>query len=80
MITPGKQKTGGTAPGDTNKRNQSNKTIMAKEIIVKRGVQGKIAAEIGCHPNSVKLALAGVTDSEMANRIRELAKKKYGGR
>jgi hypothetical protein len=53
---------------------------MAKEIIVKRGVQGKIAAEIGCHPNSVKLALAGVTDSEMANRIRELAKKKYGGR
>lgn len=53
---------------------------MAKEIIVKTGVKTKIATEIGCHPNSVKLALLGVTESELASRIRELAKKKYGGR
>lgn len=53
---------------------------MAKVILVKVGEKKKIAAEIGCHPNSVKLALLGVTDSELASRIRELAKKKYGGR
>lgn len=53
---------------------------MAKQIIVKKGAQKNIATEIGCHPNSVKLALLGVTESELASRIRELAKKKYGGR
>lgn len=53
---------------------------MAKEILVKRGVKTKIANELGCHLNSVQHALAGVTDSELADKIRNLAKKKYGGR
>lgn len=53
---------------------------MAKEILVKRNVKGKIAKELDCHPNTVYLALAGITESELADKIRALAKKKYGGR
>ena len=53
---------------------------MAKEIMVKKGVAPKIAKELTCHINSVYLALRGVTDSELADEIRALAKKKYGGR
>lgn len=53
---------------------------MAKEIMVKKGVAPKIAKDLACHINSVYMALRGVTDSELADEIRKLAKKKYGGR
>ena len=38
-----------------------------------------IAAEVGCHPNTVTNALKGRWGSEKDELIRELAMKKYNG-
>lgn len=76
MITPGKQKTGGTAPGDTNKRNKNEQKMKKRErIIPPHGAIRKIAKETGFSTNTVSLALKGVTDSENADKIRKVAKK-----
>lgn len=50
-----------------------------REIVTPWGYHGDIAAEVGCHINSVKDALKGKRDSIMGKRIRELALKKYSG-
>ena len=50
-----------------------------REIVTPWGCHGDIAAEVGCHINSVKDALKGKRDSIMGKRIRELALKKYSG-
>ena len=50
-----------------------------REIVTPWGYHGNIAAEVGCHINSVKDALKGKRDSIMGKRIRELALKKYSG-
>lgn len=50
-----------------------------REIVTPWGYHGSIAAEVGCHINSVKAALKGKRDSLMGMRIRELALKKYSG-
>ena len=51
-----------------------------KTIMTPWGTHGEIAAEVGCHINSVKNALKGKQDSLLAEHIREIAKKKYGGK
>jgi hypothetical protein len=50
-----------------------------KEIITPWGYHGDIAAEVGCHINSVKDALKGKRDSLLGMKIRELALRKYSG-
>ena len=51
-----------------------------KEIVTKHGVHVKIAADLGCHCNTVKNALKGKYNSPLAQRIRDIARKQYGGR
>jgi hypothetical protein len=43
-------------------------------------LHGEIAKEVGCHINTVKNSLKGVSDTPLNLSIRELAKKKYGGK
>ena len=50
-----------------------------KEIIVKHGITKRIARELGCSPLTVRYALRGVTDSDLARKIRREAIKSYGG-
>lgn len=50
-----------------------------KEIIVKWGVTKRIAREVGCNPLTVRYALRGITDSDLARKIRREAVKRYGG-
>lgn len=50
-----------------------------KEIIVKHGVTKRISRELGCNPLTVRYALRGATDSELARKIRREAVKNYGG-
>lgn len=49
-------------------------------IRVDWGLHDDIAAEVGCHINTVKNSLKGKSSTPLNMRIRELAKKKYGGR
>lgn len=51
-----------------------------KQIIVPHGSIIEIAREVGKSANTVSLALKGATNSKLSDEIRELAKKKYGGR
>lgn len=51
-----------------------------KDIIVRKGVVKRIAEEIGCSTTTVGTALSGARQSELVERIRELAVRKYGGR
>lgn len=48
------------------------------EILVKRGISAKLAKHHNCTPQSVRLALRGVTESELADSIRKTAIK-WGG-
>lgn len=50
-----------------------------REISTPRGSNVLIAAEVGCHPNTVTNALKGRWGSEKDELIRELAMKKYNG-
>lgn len=50
-----------------------------EEILVTTGDRVKIAQEVGCHINSVAPALSGVRNSALADKIREVAIKKFGG-
>jgi hypothetical protein len=50
-----------------------------REISTPRGSNVQIAAELGCHPNTVTNALKGRWGSEKDEQIRELAMKKYNG-
>lgn len=43
------------------------------EILVKYGMTSKLAKECGCTIQSVRLALRGVVNSELALRIRKTA-------
>lgn len=51
-----------------------------KELITPWGSHEKIAAEFGCHPNTVRNSLSGKFTSKKNLAIRELAKSKYGAR
>lgn len=51
-----------------------------KHIEVRWGLHGEIAAEIGCHINTVRNSLNGKYSSPKNIEIRELALKKYGGK
>lgn len=51
-----------------------------KKIRVDWGLHGDIAADVGCHINTVKNSLSGKYSSPLNLRIREIARQKYGGR
>jgi hypothetical protein len=51
-----------------------------REIVTRHGLHGEIAKEVGCHVNTVKNSLKGVSSTPLNLTIRELAKKKYGGK
>ncbi|MDD6211281.1 MAG: hypothetical protein PUB21_11835 [Bacteroidales bacterium] len=46
-----------------------------KEIIVKHGINKIICDEMGCSHTTVRMALRGVTSTDLAKRIRERAKE-----
>lgn len=43
------------------------------EILVKRGISSKLARYHTCTPQSVRLALRGITESELSDQIRRTA-------
>ena len=53
---------------------------MAADVYVKRGVNKKLQEEFHCSELTVRLALNGVTDSDLARRIRASAIHNHGGR
>lgn len=55
------------------------KKIDTKRILIPHGYKKDIATICGCSVESVRLALHGVTKSELTNRIRQTAIKEFGG-
>lgn len=53
---------------------------MAADVYVKRGVNKKLQEEFHCSELTVRRALNGETDSDLARRIRASAIHNHGGR
>ncbi|MCD7850443.1 MAG: GntR family transcriptional regulator [Parabacteroides sp.] len=50
------------------------------DVLVKSGVSKKLQERFGVSAPTVRKALRGITRSELANRIRQVAIKEFGGR
>lgn len=50
------------------------------DVLVKTGVSKKLQDRFKVSAPTVRKALRGITKSELANRIRQVAIKEYGGR
>lgn len=50
------------------------------DVLVKNGVSKLLMDRFGVSAPTVRKALRGITKSELANRIRQVAIKEYGGR
>lgn len=56
-----------------------NKEIMKKRIVMERGDAVKLAASMQCTREMVSKALNFKKDTDLARRIRHVAKSQYGG-
>ena len=59
-------------------RDKFNKKIMAEQLHIKKGTGAEIARLLGVSRVTVSHAIRGHSDSDIARRIRRLAKKVYG--
>lgn len=50
------------------------------DVLVKPGVNTQLQKRFGVSAPTVRKALRGITKSDLANRIRQVAIKEYGGR
>lgn len=53
---------------------------MAVDVYVKRGVRKKLQEEFKCSEPTIRSALSGRTNTELARRIRASAIQNHGGR